>query len=165
MASRHEAKRPADTSQGGLLTSAINVSLNSLHNIYVSVFTGVQLPSPISKGAFLMPDNTAIADAAKLLSPELLEQAAADTKRQWSVHALCITTDPEIFFPPTGSLATEAQATCAQCPVRSMCPAYAIAADEPFGIWGGLDPQERRNLRRRLLRRDTAAAAATGISA
>ena len=110
-----------------------------------------------------MPDDTAIPDAAELLSPELLEQAAADTKRRWSVHALCITTDPEIF-PPTGSLATEAQAICAQCPVRSMCLAYAIAAGEPFGIWGGLDPQERRILRRRPQRREIGTTAATRMT-
>ena len=52
-----------------------------------------------------------------------------------------------------------------KCPVRSMCLAYAVAAEEPFGIWGGLDPQKRRALPRRLLRRNTGAAAATGISA
>jgi WhiB family transcriptional regulator, redox-sensing transcriptional regulator len=165
MTSRHEAKRPANASHGGPLTGAINMSLNIRHNIYVSVFTGVRLPCPISKGAFLMPDETAIPDAADLLSPELLEQPAADTRRRWSVHALCVTTDPEIFFPPTDNLAAEARAICAQCPVRRNCLAYAIAADEPFGIWGGLEPQERRTLRRRLQRREIGPTAATRMTA
>jgi WhiB family redox-sensing transcriptional regulator len=102
------------------------------------------LPCPISKGAFLVPDDTVTRNAAELLSLQLLEQAATDTRRRWSVQALCITTDPEIFFPPPGSLATEARAICAQYPVCRSCLAYAIAAGKPFGIWGGLDPQAGR---------------------
>ncbi|HYZ57447.1 MAG TPA: WhiB family transcriptional regulator [Streptosporangiaceae bacterium] len=161
----HEAKRPANASQGGPLTGSINMGLNSRRNTYFSVFTGVRLPCPISKGAFLMPDDTAIPNAADVLSPQLLELAATDTRRRWSVHALCATTDPEIFFPSTGSLATEARAICAQCPVCRNCLAHAIAAGEPFGIWGGLDPQERRAVRRQLQRRKTSTATATGITA
>ena len=108
-----------------------------------------------------MPDDATIPDARELLSPPLLEQAAADTKRVWSVHALCTASDPGIFFPPSDSPATQARQICAQCPVRGSCLAYAVAADEPFGIWGGLNPRERRHLRRQLQRRKTAAAATT----
>ncbi len=107
-----------------------------------------------------MPDDATIPDARELLSPQLLEQAAADTKRVWSVHALCTASDPEIFFPPSDSPATQAPQICAQCPVRGSCLSYAVAADEPFGIWGGLNARERRHLRRQLQRRNTAAAAA-----
>ena len=35
-----------------------------------------------------------------------------------------------------------------QRPVRGDCLNYATEADE-FGIWGGLDQQERRNLKRK----------------
>ena len=42
---------------------------------------------------------------------------------------------------------------CAACAVRGKCLNYATAADE-FGIWGGLDQQERRNLKRRQHRRN-----------
>jgi WhiB family transcriptional regulator, redox-sensing transcriptional regulator len=112
-----------------------------------------------------MPDDTAIPGTADLLSPQLLQQAAADTRRRWSIQALCASTGPEIFFPPTGGLAAEARAICAQCPVRRSCLAYAVAVGEPFGIWGGLDPRERRIHRRRLLRGDTGTTAATGITA
>jgi WhiB family redox-sensing transcriptional regulator len=125
--------------------------------------TGVPLPCPISKGAFLMP-NDITPGAAELLSPQLLADAAADTRRRWSVHALCLTSDPEIFFPPGDSPATEARQICGQCPVRRQCLAYAVAAGEPSGIWGGLDPQERRSLRW-LLRRDTATSRADEATA
>ena len=37
---------------------------------------------------------------------------------------------------------------CAECPVRSTCLEHALAAGEPFGIWGGLTLRERRVLRR-----------------
>jgi hypothetical protein len=35
-----------------------------------------------------------------------------------------------------------------------------VAADEPYGIWGGLGPDGRRSLRRRLLHKNTATALA-----
>lgn len=35
---------------------------------------------------------------------------------------------------------------CAHCPVRQDCLEYATEADE-FGIWGGLDHEQRRALR------------------
>ena len=108
-----------------------------------------------------MPDDATIPHAGELLSSQLLDQATADTKREWGAQALCTASDPEIFFPPSDSPATEARQICAQCPVRGRCLAYAVAADERFGIWGGLNPQERRNLRRQLQRRNTAAATAT----
>jgi WhiB family transcriptional regulator, redox-sensing transcriptional regulator len=106
-----------------------------------------------------MPDTTTTVIAADLLSPRCLEEAAADPRREWSVDALCVTSDLDIFFPPGDDPAMEARQICADCPVRGQCLAYAVAADEPFGIWGGLDTQERRTLRRLLQRRETAASA------
>ena len=41
-----------------------------------------------------------------------------------------------------------AKSICAACPVRQRCLEYAIAADERYGIWGGLTKDERRMLRR-----------------
>jgi hypothetical protein len=74
----------------------------------------------------------------------------------WAARALCAQADPEIFFPPAGDPGTEAKKICARCPVRQDCLAYALDADERFGIWGGLDPDERRNLHRRQNRRSSA---------
>jgi WhiB family transcriptional regulator, redox-sensing transcriptional regulator len=68
----------------------------------------------------------------------------------WAKRAGCAATDSEIFFPPHGDPATQARRICANCPVRDDCLAYALDADEKFGIWGGLDPRERQSLRRRL---------------
>jgi WhiB family redox-sensing transcriptional regulator len=32
---------------------------------------------------------------------------------------------------------------CWRCPARAACADYAVAADEPAGVWGGLLPDER----------------------
>ncbi|CAN5861573.1 MAG: WhiB family transcriptional regulator [Ilumatobacteraceae bacterium] len=60
------------------------------------------------------------------------------------------------FYPPLHAerkqdrLAREhrAKQVCAGCPVRQRCLEHAVATDERFGIWGGLDQDERRSLRK-----------------
>jgi WhiB family redox-sensing transcriptional regulator len=42
---------------------------------------------------------------------------------------------------------------CADCSVQDQCLAYSVIAEEPFGIWGGLDHRERHALHRQLQRR------------
>lgn len=46
-------------------------------------------------------------------------------------------------------LQNAARNACADCPLRSDCLEWALENDERWGIWGGLDPEERHNLRRR----------------
>ena len=41
----------------------------------------------------------------------------------------------------------QAKALCSRCPVRQVCLDHALAVDEPFGVWGGLDASERRTTR------------------
>jgi hypothetical protein len=67
----------------------------------------------------------------------------------WAGHVLCAETDSEIFFPAHDDPATEARQICARCPVREDCLNFAIANNERYGIWGGLDPGERDSLRRK----------------
>ncbi|WP_354644825.1 WhiB family transcriptional regulator [Kitasatospora camelliae] len=77
----------------------------------------------------------------------------------WQLRAACRTTDTDLFFHPSGERGTPhdereqaAVAVCARCPVRSECRRYALAAREPYGVWGGLTEDERRAL---LTRRPT----------
>jgi len=112
-----------------------------------------------------MPDDTTLSDAARLLTPQLLQDARSDTGRGWAAHALCAGSDPEVFFPPSDDPATEARDICAACPVRGQCLAHAVTADERFGIWGGLDPRQRHTLRRRLERRGSSAPSGAGTAA
>lgn len=40
----------------------------------------------------------------------------------------------------------EAKEVCKECPVIQKCLDYAISANEPEGVWGGLTVEERRLL-------------------
>ena len=47
---------------------------------------------------------------------------------------------------PSGNLARfRATSRCRQCPLQRKCLLSAVEAGEPYGIWGGLTPKERRN--------------------
>lgn len=57
---------------------------------------------------------------------------------------------PDIFFPEDfphkkvrDCAIQAAKALCADCPIRLQCFAYAIEAQEPYGIWAGTLPHER----------------------
>lgn len=76
---------------------------------------------------------------------------------EWTLDALCAETDPEIFFQPKGGSQAPAKAICARCTVAAECLDYALAYEteaihtreersEPYGIWGGLGPKERKRL-------------------
>ena len=50
--------------------------------------------------------------------------------------------------------AANAKAICATCPVIEQCREYALRAQEPYGIWGGMTEEERREeIQRRRIRR------------
>lgn len=67
---------------------------------------------------------------------------------RWTTLASCRSLDPELFFPETANDEEAAKAVCVTCPVRTACLEHALAASEPYGIWGGLTLRERRLLRR-----------------
>jgi WhiB family redox-sensing transcriptional regulator len=71
----------------------------------------------------------------------------------WQDSAACATTDPEVFFPPTGDIAETARNVCKGCEVRLECLAYAMEHEPQwlnrhyrYGVWGGLTPTERARL-------------------
>ena len=73
----------------------------------------------------------------------------------WLLRAACRALPTELFFP-AGELdeqaveqAEDAKAVCAGCPVQVACLEYAIATNQPYGIWGGANASERRSIRRR----------------
>jgi WhiB family transcriptional regulator, redox-sensing transcriptional regulator len=72
----------------------------------------------------------------------------------WRAHAACRHEDPELFFPVgvTGAALPQiaaAKAVCTGCPVREACLAFALTTNQDYGVWGGLDEEERREERRR----------------
>jgi WhiB family redox-sensing transcriptional regulator len=75
----------------------------------------------------------------------------------WRDDAACRVEDPELFFPigttePAQEQTREAKIVCAVCAVQPQCLAWALRTAQDAGIWGGLDGDERRSLRRRTQR-------------
>jgi hypothetical protein len=73
----------------------------------------------------------------------------ATASQPWMRQALCAQTDPDLFFSDSASQIEQAKAICRQCPVREDCLSQALQNKEEFGVWGGLDRDERRRLLRR----------------
>jgi len=71
----------------------------------------------------------------------------------WIERGRCIEEDPELFFPvgtrgPAIEQTARAKSVCALCPVRIECLAWALDTCQDAGVWGGLDEEERREIRR-----------------
>ena len=75
------------------------------------------------------------------------------TTIEWQMQAACRGAEQRAdFYPPTHAerkrerLARErrAKTMCAPCPVRGECLEHAVAADERYGVWGGLTADERK---------------------
>jgi WhiB family redox-sensing transcriptional regulator len=84
---------------------------------------------------------------------------------EWQLLGSCRKEDTELFFHPEGERGPRrdnreaaAKAVCAGCPVVAACRAHALAAREPYGVWGGLAEHEREDL---LARADPVRAAAS----
>jgi len=72
----------------------------------------------------------------------------------WREDAACTDVPTDLFFPigQTGDAAAQiarAKAVCASCPVRAECLEFAVTTNQEYGIWAGLDEDERRMVRRR----------------
>lgn len=79
----------------------------------------------------------------------------------WQTFANCRGEAPSFMFPDRDDLQgiEEAKQVCTFCPVKSTCLDEALARNEIHGIWGGMDEDERRRYRRRLMRRQRIARA------
>lgn len=51
------------------------------------------------------------------------------------------------FFPHHGQSHRHGKRVCAACPVTADCLAFALRTGEPYGIWGGTSPLQRRYIR------------------
>jgi WhiB family redox-sensing transcriptional regulator len=72
-----------------------------------------------------------------------------EPRTRWQEKAACLKSSPELFFYELGE--KKAKEVCAECPVSKECLAAYLF--EPYGVFGGLNPSERENLRRRAYRR------------
>ena len=74
---------------------------------------------------------------------------------EWQYEGACMGTDPDVFFSPEAERGLKrtrredaAKALCRTCVVIDECLRHALAAKEPFGVWGGLNEAERAELSR-----------------
>jgi len=74
-------------------------------------------------------------------------------REAWRRFAACRDADVTVFFPvgstgqAVGQIAS-AKRICATCPVAEECLVFAVTTNQEFGVWGGLDEDERRQVRR-----------------
>ena len=71
----------------------------------------------------------------------------------WQLEASCRGLDTATFYHPENERGpsrarreSRAKAVCAGCPVVQNCLRWALAAREPYGVWGGLSVDERESL-------------------
>lgn len=65
-------------------------------------------------------------------------------------EAACRNEDLELFFAVGDGREEEAKAVCRRCPVRWECLTYALETRQRHGVWGGLTPDERVLLIRKI---------------
>ncbi|MEH3032491.1 MAG: WhiB family transcriptional regulator [Aeromicrobium erythreum] len=73
---------------------------------------------------------------------------------EWQEDGACADLSSELFFLPDNlrgeqKLSHEARAKriCGTCPVQERCLQHALTVREPYGVWGGMSADERRDLR------------------
>ncbi|MCP2166514.1 WhiB family transcriptional regulator [Goodfellowiella coeruleoviolacea] len=71
----------------------------------------------------------------------------------WQLRGLCRGMNSALFFHPDNARGNDrklreerAKAICHACPVLAQCRQHALQVEEPYGVWGGLGEQERREL-------------------
>lgn len=66
-------------------------------------------------------------------------------KPEWFERRACINMDPNVFFPNNLATIEEdraiAKRVCSNCPVKEECKIRGW--NEEYGVWGGLDEDER----------------------
>ena len=73
---------------------------------------------------------------------------------EWHLSAGCRGMDVNTFYNPENERGmakrrreADAKVICAGCPVRQRCLEWALTVREPHGVWGGMTPVERDELR------------------
>ena len=72
-----------------------------------------------------------------------------DDDQSWVADAACVAAGVNLddFFPPPGrGLPIPLQELCAACPVRLDCLEHALRCGFEAGWFGGLSPEQRRQL-------------------
>jgi WhiB family transcriptional regulator, redox-sensing transcriptional regulator len=83
---------------------------------------------------------------AAVLAPAVSRRGSAN----WQQQAACRGADTRIFYHPDNERGPsrrrrdmQAKQICRGCAVITECLSRALATREPYGVWGGLSPEER----------------------
>ncbi len=82
-----------------------------------------------------------------LINCEYTEELVGDVK--WMDQMSCTPEDTEMFFSGVEKAQLAAKAICRACVVRGECLDYALKNRIDYGVWGGLNEDERKERRRR----------------
>jgi WhiB family redox-sensing transcriptional regulator len=89
-------------------------------------------------------------DVLRAIGGAHLQDQANSTYWSWQSEARCRGMPADTFYVPDyergrarRAREDSAKRICQSCGVMERCRAYALAAAEPYGIWGGTTPSER----------------------
>lgn len=111
--------------------------------------TGEQ--SQFKKSAISLFNNIARA-AGKLSSADSAALNQARINFYSSNERIPCTDYVHLFDKEDKRSVEEQKEICSACPLIDKCLRMALLGDEPFGVWGGLDPNERRAVKRKSMR-------------
>lgn len=86
------------------------------------------------------------------MPPHDTSRTAPAESADWRQHSACRNEDPDLWFPlgttgPFIAQTEQAKDICnTRCPVVNQCLSYALESRQMFGVWGGLDEDERRRM-------------------
>lgn len=85
----------------------------------------------------------------------------------WQMRGSCRSMSSDLFFHPErergpARAVREARAknVCRGCPVLAQCRDHALAVHEPYGVWGGMTEEERKQR----IRSDTAQTSSADVA-
>jgi len=73
-------------------------------------------------------------DLSVLTYLSLVAPTPVDGEQDWRAEAACQYTDPEAFFPDCRR-GGAGKKVCVRCPAVQQCGQWAIATNEPHGLW------------------------------
>lgn len=131
----------ADSSEESTLTLGQYLAIDP-HAIYITT------PHKDSNGSRSNIGAISLGGYANNESHSVKKQPSKISKTQLKFFkvmgsAACLGIEPNIFFPRKGEPDDLAKECCESCPIKNECLDYAIENNEKFGVWGGMNFNER----------------------
>jgi hypothetical protein len=127
-------------------------SLDELEPIITVRYPGERFDPEVSRQAqawMAYPDTSTGRQRDTGFAPvkvRVREEREPRADESWRERAACRGMPTEWWFPTVGQVGKVARGYCRSCPVGRECGTYG--AMEQYGIWGGMNTEERRDERR-----------------